>query len=134
LRSEAANEESVCRAGDSIVWDSRTPHYNISSSSTSCSSTPRFAAYVYYMPVSAVCQEDLKSKRVAFEQRKGTTHWPDARVVRGKETKIESLDDRLGIMSGEGGVLDLVNRVRPVREPVLGERAFRLTGIPYIKE
>jgi hypothetical protein len=30
-------------------------------------------------------------------------------------------------------VLDPVNRMRPVREPVLGERAFRLTGIPYIK-
>jgi hypothetical protein len=64
----------VCaEPGDLIVWDSRTPHYNISSSSTSSSSTPRFAAYVRYMPVSAVSQEDLNSKRGggAFEQRKG---------------------------------------------------------------
>jgi hypothetical protein len=127
--------KKVCaEPGDLIVWDSRTPHYNISSSSTSSSSMPTFAAYVCCIPVCAVSQENLKSKREAFEQRKGTTHWPDARVVRRNETRIKSLDDRLGIKSGEGGVLDPVNRMRSVREPVLGERAFRLTGIPYIKQ
>lgn len=32
-----------------------------------------------------------------------------------------------------GGKLDPHNRFEPIEKPVLSERAFKLTGIPYIK-
>ena len=45
--------------GDLVVWDSRTPHYNLSSTTTQ----PRFAVYTCYMPVSDASQEDLLRKK-----------------------------------------------------------------------
>ncbi len=120
--------EKVCAgAGDLVVWDSRTPHYNVSGSSLE--SKARFAAYLCYIPVSAASQEDLRRKREAFEKRMGTIHWPDATVVRGNETWIKGVGE-----AGRRGVLDPMNRLRPKTEPRLGERASKLMGIPYIRE
>ncbi|KAL0254488.1 hypothetical protein SLS55_009964 [Diplodia seriata] len=65
--------------------------------------------------------EDLRRKRGAFEKRVGTTHWPNAKHVGSNVAKRDGVDDPH-------------NRFRPVDEPVLDERTFRLTGIPYIQE
>jgi len=35
--------------------------------------------------------KDLKSKREAFEQRKGTTHWPDATIPPRRKAKVTLL-------------------------------------------
>lgn len=53
--------------------------------------------------------------------RLGTTHWPNAVHV---GTNVAMRD---GKPSPE-------SRDRPVQEPVLNERTFKLTGIPYIKQ
>jgi len=53
-------------------------------------------------------------------ERLGTTHWPNAQHV---GTNVAKRD----------GVPCPYNRTRPSVEPVLSERAFKLTGIPYIK-
>jgi hypothetical protein len=91
----------------------------------------RFVSYVCYMPVADVTQEELRKKRGAFEMRLGTTHWPNAVMVRPNEVRIRSEEDRI---EKRDGTEDPWNRNRPVTEPVLSERAYKLTGIPYIKE
>jgi hypothetical protein len=54
----------VCaEPGDLILWDSRTPHYNVPSTSKQ----DRMAIYTCYMPVSEATQEDLIRKKRAFE-------------------------------------------------------------------
>jgi hypothetical protein len=103
-------------AGDLIVWDSRTAHYNVPTSSD----VDRLAIYTCYMPVSEATQEELLRKKDAFNNRLGTTHWPNARNVGWNEAK-------------RNGQLDTIQRNRPWKEPQLSERAFKLTGIPYIK-
>jgi hypothetical protein len=72
------------------------------------------------MPVADASEEDLLRKKAAFEKRLGTTHWPNARHTGNNVAKT-----RDGKVHGE-------IRERPLHEPVLSERAFKLTGIPYI--
>lgn len=56
--------EKVCaEPGDLIVWDSRTPHYNVPPTTKQ----DRLAVYTCYMPVRDVSQEDLIRKKGAFE-------------------------------------------------------------------
>ena len=52
-----------------LIGDSRTPHYNLSS----MSSSPRFCVYTCYMPVSDATQEDLVRKKAAFEGKSMTS-------------------------------------------------------------
>ncbi|EGP86980.1 unnamed protein product [Zymoseptoria tritici ST99CH_1A5] len=109
--------EKVCaEPGDLLVWDSRTPHYNLPSESTS----PRFAVYTCYMPVEVATQEDLVRKKEALEKWAGTTHWPNARHVGGN-------------IAMRDGVEDPHNRPEPVNKPVFDQRTWKLTGVPYIK-
>ncbi|KAL9096133.1 MAG: hypothetical protein Q9165_001656 [Trypethelium subeluteriae] len=54
----------VCAGpGDLLLWDSRTPHYNLSPETDK----ERFAIYTCYMPAAEASQEDLKRKKFAFE-------------------------------------------------------------------
>lgn len=102
--------------GDLVVWDSRTPHYNLSSST----SQPRFAAYTCYMPVKDVSQEDLLRKKKAFEECQPTTHWPNAAHVGALPLLRDGKQDELHHLVPKSG------------RPVLSERGYKLTGIPYI--
>jgi len=52
--------------------------------------------------------------------RLGTTHWPNARHV-GSNVAMR------------GGTPCSAGRLMPLEDPVLNERAFKLTGIPYIQ-
>lgn len=107
----------VCaEPGDLILWDSRVPHYNVPPTGQ----TDRMAVYTCFMPVADASQEDLLRKKDAFERRVGTTHWPNARHL-GENAVLRE------------GVPCAASRKGPLEEPVLSERAYRLTGIPYIK-
>lgn len=54
----------VCaEPGDLLLWDSRTPHYNVSAEGN----TPRFVVYTCYMPVKDATQEELIRKKEAYE-------------------------------------------------------------------
>ena len=109
--------EKVCAdPGDLLVWDSRTPHYNLSSETEQ----PRFAVYTCFMPVADATQEDLIRKKAAFEGWLGTTHWPNAKHTGSNTAKRDGVDDPH-------------NRFEPVGKPEMDERRYRLTGIPYIK-
>lgn len=109
-------EKVSAEPGDLLLWDSRTPHYNLSSETDQ----PRFCIYTCYMPVSDATQEDLLRKKDAYERWVGTTHWPNARHTGSNVAKRD-------------GVEDEHNRFEPVNKPLLSERAFKLTGIPYVE-
>jgi len=118
LEEQGFKWEKVCaEPGDLIVWDSRTPHYNVPTKTNE----DRFAVYTCLMPVHDATQEDLIRKKEAFEKRLGTTHWPNAKHVAGSNVAMRN------------GKPDPANRDLPLEEPVLSERVFKLTGIPYIK-
>ncbi|CAK7204854.1 hypothetical protein SEUCBS139899_007616 [Sporothrix eucalyptigena] len=107
----------VCaEPGDLLLWDSRVPHYNLSSETN----TPRFCVYTCYMPVRDASQDDLIRKKAAFEGWFGTTHWPNCQVTGKNKAKRNGEDDPH-------------NRFEPRTKPVLDERGYKLTGIPYIQ-
>jgi hypothetical protein len=109
-------EKLSAEPGDLLLWDSRTPHYNLSPKNDQ----PRFAVYTCFMPVADATQEDLLRKKDAFDRRVGTTHWPNAKHTGSNVAQRDGKEDPH-------------NRSKPLAEPVLSERAFKLTGIPYIK-
>ncbi|KAJ5810714.1 uncharacterized protein N7503_002932 [Penicillium pulvis] len=118
LEDHGCKWEKVCaEPGDLLLWDSRTPHYNLSPKDHQ----PRFAIYTCFMPVADATQGDLLRKKEAFERRVGTTHWPNAKHTGSNVAQRDGVDDPH-------------NRDRPVNDPVLSERAYKLTGIPYIME
>ncbi|KAL1895716.1 hypothetical protein Sste5346_005188 [Sporothrix stenoceras] len=102
--------------GDLILWDSRTPHYNLSPTGT----TPRFCGYACYMPAAEASQQDLLRKKMAFETTQCTTHFPNAIHVGG----VPILRD---------GKPCPYNTAKPRQMPQLNEIGMKLTGIPYIQ-
>jgi hypothetical protein len=66
LKDRGFKWEKVCaEPGDLIVWDSRTPHYNLTPTGT----MPRFCAYTCFLPAVEISKEDLIKKKKAFEGR-----------------------------------------------------------------
>lgn len=106
--------------GDLVVWDSRAPHYNVAPAGNN----PRFVVYTCYMPASVANQDELKLKKKLFEEQHGHSHWPMALQPFIKEYVAPMRD----------GKPDPLNTWKPRQPPVLSERAFKLTGIPYINE
>ncbi|EMD67092.1 hypothetical protein GGP41_007027 [Bipolaris sorokiniana] len=101
--------------GDLLLWDSRTPHYNLSPTGD----RPRFCIYTCYMPVAEASEEDLLRKKDAFYTTQSTTHWPNAMHVGG-----------LPIIRGNEPCP--YNTGKPRKSVELSKRGFELTGIPYI--
>lgn len=118
LEDRGCTWEKVCaEPGDLILWDSRTPHYNLSPTGD----TPRFCVYTCYLPVAEVSQEDLVRKKAAFENNDPTTHWPNALHVVALPVLRDGVPDPLNYKIPKSG------------SPKLSERGYRLTGIPYVK-
>jgi hypothetical protein len=64
LEEKGYKWEKVCaEPGDLIVWDSRTPHYNLPPTGD----RPRFCAYTCYLPAAEISKEDLLKKKRAIE-------------------------------------------------------------------
>lgn len=108
-----------CEPGDLVLWDSRAPHYNVSPQG----STPRFVIYTCYAPADSATQEELVKKRMLFETTQGTSHWPQGLQAHIREY-VQPIRD---------GQPDPLNTWKPRNPPQLSERAFKLTGIPYIQ-
>ena len=72
-RRRGCEEVKICaNAGDLILWDSRTIHWN----SSPVGEQTRFITYVCYCPREHMSEEMLSQKLEVFKARKGTTHWP----------------------------------------------------------
>ncbi|BGO99598.1 hypothetical protein RTG_01865 [Rhodotorula toruloides ATCC 204091] len=108
-----------CGPGDLVLWDSRAPHYNVAPTGDMA----RFVVYTAYAPVSTATKEDLIQKKWLFENTKGHSHWPQ-----GFQPFVEQF-----IAPKRNGELDPHNNWTPRQKPVLSERAFKLTGIPYLE-
>lgn len=106
-------EKFCADPGDLLVWDSRTPYYNIYSTTLQS----RFCIYICYMPVTDDSQEDLIRKSDAFTSWVGTTHWPTVNYIGDSCAKREVKDDPS-------------NRFEPMKKSLLDERIFKLTEIP----
>ncbi|CAK7216892.1 hypothetical protein SEUCBS140593_003018 [Sporothrix eucalyptigena] len=104
--------------GDLILWDSRTPHYNLSP----VGNKPRFCTYTCYMPVAEATEGELLKKKAAFDERQSTTHWPNAMHVGGPPV----------LRQGKRCPYDTPERRTKVAVE-LTEVGHRLTGIPYIQ-
>ncbi|KAK4054122.1 hypothetical protein OIV83_001147 [Microbotryomycetes sp. JL201] len=105
--------------GDLVLWESRVPHYNVSPQA----GNPRFVVYTSYAPVYTAEEEDLLRKKELFEKLDGHSHWPQ-----GLQPFIKEF-----VSPKRNGEPDPVNTWKPRKAPVLSERAYKLTGIPYIK-
>jgi hypothetical protein len=103
--------------GDLILWDSRTPHYNL----VPKGKTPRLAYYTCFGAVTDATQEQLKDKQRAMMETISTTHWPNALHVGGL----------FPMRDGERCPHD---KGKPRKTPELTERGWKLTGIPYIRD
>lgn len=102
-----------------LAGDSRAPHYNVAPTGDMA----RFVVYTAYAPVSTATKEDLIQKKWLFENTKGHSHWPQ-----GFQPFVEQF-----IAPKRNGELDPHNNWTPRQKPVLSERAFKLTGIPYLE-
>lgn len=83
LKDHGLEWEKVCaEPGDLIVWDSRTPHYNVAPTSQQ----DRLAVYTCFMPVKDATQEQLIRKKGAFESRFGLP--PSVEDVTDKDQNV----------------------------------------------
>ncbi|EGP90512.1 unnamed protein product [Zymoseptoria tritici ST99CH_1A5] len=118
---QGCKQVKICaNAGDLILWDSRTIHWNC----TPTQSQTRFAAYVCYCPRSRMSDEDLKTKSEIFDLRKGTTHWPNKNIVPADRPGYHYAKPRRPDDS-----LDSANRERPFNEPHVTPSVLSLVGV-----
>ncbi len=66
----------TCRAGDIVLWDSRTIHMGKEPLKTRNNQNFRCVAYLCYTPREWATESDLKKKRLAFKNLRTTTHLP----------------------------------------------------------
>ncbi|KAK4958273.1 hypothetical protein LTR10_004699 [Elasticomyces elasticus] len=119
-RAQGCEEVKICaNAGDLILWDSRTIHWNASPVGDQI----RYITYVCYCPRSMATEQELQRKLEVFQERKGTTHWPNMSVIPADGTKKEALPRR------PDGSVDPANRYRPFHEPEETPVVMRLVGV-----
>lgn len=102
-----------CKAGDMILWDSRTIHCGTEPIKGRDGRKFRNVVYICMLPRSLSDDRDLKKKRKAFNELRMTTHWPH-------KPKLFPINPRT-----YGGPLpDIVN----ISEPKLTELGKRIAG------
>jgi ectoine hydroxylase-related dioxygenase (phytanoyl-CoA dioxygenase family) len=65
-----------CSKGSMVLWDSRTVHM---SRPNRHDQDERLVVYVCGFPESRLSSEAFQRREQAFQQRRATSHWPDAR-------------------------------------------------------
>jgi len=76
LEQNCTPKKIKCPKGSLVLWDSRTIHCG--TEAFKGRSNPKFRAVVYvcYQPRTWATPANLKKKRKAFENLRGTSHWP----------------------------------------------------------
>ncbi|WOO78371.1 uncharacterized protein LOC62_02G001919 [Vanrija pseudolonga] len=120
-KDKGCEEVKVCaNAGDFILWDSRTVHWNASPVGTQT----RFVTYVCLCPRSFMTSDELTEKRKVFNARKGTTHWPQMNRI-----PVERPNYPLALPKRPDGSDCPAHRTRPFKEPVETTDVLRLVGV-----
>ncbi|KAK1056849.1 hypothetical protein LTR74_014593 [Friedmanniomyces endolithicus] len=118
--AQGCKEVKICaNAGDLILWDSRTIHWNASPVGEQI----RFISYVCCCPRNMASEGELARKLEVFQARKGSTHWPNMNVIPADGTKHDALPCR------PNGSVDPANRLRPFIEPEETPTVMRLVGV-----
>ncbi|KAE9369064.1 hypothetical protein N431DRAFT_510519 [Stipitochalara longipes BDJ] len=117
FKARGCEEAKLCaEAGDLIVWDSRTVHFNVLPEGDNVCAV----IYACYTPAALATPEGLEKKKEIFE-RERTTHWPHRNFWRADEIL-------------RFGKKDPYSRDRPFEEPILSEKLLKLAGaMPYTK-
>ncbi|CZT15192.1 uncharacterized protein RCC_01073 [Ramularia collo-cygni] len=119
-RDRGCEEVKVCaEAGDLILWDSRTIHWNAAPTGEHT----RFATYVCYCPKSWMSEPELEKKKEIFKARKGTTHWPNMNIVPADKEGYFYATPRRPDDSA-----DVADRDRPFHEPAVTPAVLKLAG------
>ncbi|WRT70419.1 uncharacterized protein IL334_007417 [Kwoniella shivajii] len=121
FKKKGCEEIKICAgAGDLILWDSRTVHWNASP----VGNQTRFVTYVCYCPREHMTASELETKGKIFKDRKGTTHFPYMnRVPAERPGYYNALPRR------PDGTLDPANRIRPRVEPAETPLMLKLAGV-----
>jgi len=108
----------VCAGpGDLIIWDSRTIHYN----RVPQSQQTRSIIYACYAPAEFATPKDIELKRQLFQDRRGTTHWPNMNIYPGDAMEPLRL-----------GKPDPYERERPFQDVEETDQVLKLAGVkPY---
>ncbi len=102
-----------CKAGDLILWDSRTIHCNTPSMlpkeeiNLSKSEIMRLVAYVCMTPKSFATPETLSTRAKLFQYNQGTTHWPHFISISTSFSEKEIVNDLDSISSEQKELIGL---------------------------
>jgi len=136
-----------CGVGDLVLWDSRTVHCNSPATSLPVGPEDELLRAVFYvcMVPAAFCAETpevLQARRVAYESRTTTGHWPHlwpegvsdaeasgAQVLPAEETDDEDLARRRRLVVG----LTPPAMVHESPADLLGTLAEQLGGEPHVR-
>mmetsp|Transcript_5229 Transcript_5229/g.8056 ORF Transcript_5229/g.8056 Transcript_5229/m.8056 type:complete len:351 (-) Transcript_5229:175-1227(-) len=88
----------TCKAGDMILWDSRTIHCNtpaITPPTTPENELLRMVGYVCMTPSSKASKEVIENRIAIYERGLGTTHWPHISTYTANkdDPPVRSIDD-----------------------------------------
>lgn len=82
----------MCKAGDMVLWDSRTIHAGCNPVKGRPSPKLRCVAYLCYTPRSLATPKDLEKKRKAYKEGRTTSHWPHKPKLFGKRPRTYGAD------------------------------------------
>ena len=102
-----------CKAGDMVLWDSRTIHCGTEPVKNRPNPKLRNVAYICMKPRHFSTEANLRKKRKAFDELRMTTHWPE-------KSKLFSKNPRT-----YGGPLPDVTEIP---RPNLSELGMKLAG------
>ncbi len=93
--TEEKNLEPVrimCKAGDLVLWDSRTIHAGCNPVKGRANPKLRCVGYVCYTPRAWATKKDLEKKQKAFQEGRTTSHWPHKVKLFGKRPRTYGAD------------------------------------------
>ena len=102
----------VAKAGDIILWDSRTAHYGILPLKDRLHPNLRANVYVCMTPKNLIDSDNLKKKQQGFNDMLMTTHWPHKVNFFKKYTKK----------------YEVVPDIRKLPKPKLSTLGYKLAG------
>jgi hypothetical protein len=76
IKNGCKRRSILCKAGDMVLWDSRTIHAGQNPIREKNSDTYRHVVYICMTPLYLSSDKNLEKKRDAFEKMRMTTHWP----------------------------------------------------------
>lgn len=102
----------LAKAGDLLLWDSRTAHHGVEPLKEREKPNFRSVLYICMTPRSLIKENDLKRKQKGFEKMRMTTHWPHrCKLFRKYPRDFENIE-----------------KIPELQKPKLSELGMKLAG------